>query len=205
MITQVKIEAPICKKHGYKKYRRPNSTIWVCPQCLNEQNKDKLRQAFGSDKKGSENGLKSGKKKRGKTPRQKAMDRADEWFSRYIRCKYAFWSNGEWFCRCYTCGTHKKIAEIQNGHWRRRGFKTTRFHEHDARPQCVKCNYHRSGEPEIFERNLIQELGQEKVEEIRALSLQLGRDDEQFYREMSDKYRKLTNQLIKEKGIPKWW
>lgn len=182
---------------GRELYPKRNSTIYPirCPNC-------EFKLAYSSK---IETRKKNGKTKKQKTPRQKAMDRADDWFSRYIRCKYAFESNGEWFCKCYTCGYHHKVTLIQNGHWQRRGFKTTRFHEDDARPQCVKCNYHRSGEPERFEINLIKEIGIDRVLELKKLSQELGEDNEVFYREQANKYRILTNEILKLKKGLKWW
>lgn len=143
--------------------------------------------------------------KRKKTERQKAMDRADEWFSRYIRLKYSFESGGELFCRCYTCGNTHSILEIQNGHFQRRGYKTTRFHINDARPQCVQCNYHHSGEPEKFELNLIRDIGHDKVNELKRLAQEIGEDNEIFYREQASKYRKLFNMLLKERKHQNPW
>ncbi|MCE5332730.1 MAG: recombination protein NinG [Bacteroidales bacterium] len=143
--------------------------------------------------------------KRKKTPRQCAMDRADEWFSRYIRLKYSFESGGELFCKCYTCGNPKPILVIENGHFQRRGYKTTRFHPNDARPQCTFCNHHRSGEPEKFELNLIRDIGQDKVNELKKLAQQIGEDNEPFYREQAAKYRKLFNMLLKERKLKSPW
>lgn len=143
--------------------------------------------------------------KRGKTPRQCAMDRADEWFSRYIRLKYSFESGGELYCTCYTCGNPKPILEAENGHWQRRGYKTARFHANNARPQCHQCNYHYQGKPEIFELNLIRDIGQDKVNELKKLAQQIGEDNEPFYREQASKYRKLFNLLLKEKGVVNPW
>jgi hypothetical protein len=140
-----------------------------------------------------------------KTGRQRAMNRADEWFSRYIRLKYSFESGGELYCKCYTCNRPKPIFETENGHWQRRGYKTTRFHPNDARPQCNFCNQHRSGEPEKFEINLINEIGIEKVTELKKLSQQLGEDNEPFYREQAAKYRLLFNMLLKERNIKSPW
>lgn len=143
--------------------------------------------------------------KRKKTPRQCAMDRADNWFSKYIRLKYSFESGGELFCKCYTCGNIKPILESENGHWQRRGYKTTRFHPNDARPQCHQCNYHYQGKPEVFEINLIRDIGQDKVNELKKLAQQIGEDNESFYREQASKYRKLFNMLLKERNIKSPW
>ncbi|GEM_PF-843658 len=188
--------APICKKHGIPKYRRPNSTIWVCPQCLIEKNKTKLNTPTKK---------KATKKRRKKTPRQKAMEKADMYFSRYIRLKYSFEVNGELYCKCYTCGNIHHIKKIQLGHWQRRGYKTTRFHENNGRPQCVKCNYFHSGVPEKFEINLIKEIGIEEVIKLKELSQKIGHDDLIFYTAQAEIFKHKFNELLKERGLVNPW
>ncbi|MDD4971925.1 MAG: recombination protein NinG [Paludibacter sp.] len=143
--------------------------------------------------------------KRVKTSRQNAMDRADEWFSKYIRLKYSFESGVELFCSCYTCNKPKPILEAECGHWQRRGYKTVRFHTNNARPQCHQCNYYYQGKPEIFELNLIRDIGLSKVDELKKLAQEVGEDNEYFYREQAAKYRKLFNILLKERKHQNPW
>ncbi|MBP9790722.1 MAG: recombination protein NinG [Bacteroidia bacterium] len=130
---------------------------------------------------------------------------ADAYFSKFIRLKHSFESNGERFCICYTCGSCVKIKDAENGHWQRRGYYTTRFHEDNNRPQCHNCNYHHQGVPEKFELHLIEDLGQAKVDYLKLLSQTEGRDDKQFYQEKSDEYRIKLKNLIKELEIKSPW
>ena len=134
-----------------------------------------------------------------------SQNAADGIFSKYIRLKHSFESSDTRYCVCYTCGTPHKITEIQNGHWQRRGFITTRYNEDNCRPQCVKCNYHRSGEPEKFELHLIHDLGQQRVNELKALSQQLGEDNPQYYAQINATYRSKFNELLKQLGIKNPW
>lgn len=134
-----------------------------------------------------------------------AMNRADQYFSRYIRLKHSFETTAGQVCKCYTCGAIKSIKEIECGHWQRRGYKTTRFHEDNARPQCTKCNLHRSGEPEKFEMKLINELGAEKVNHLKELAQQMGDDSRPFYLETAKTMRYKVRDLIKELGITNPW
>lgn len=136
--------------------------------------------------------------------KSKAMRLADTWFSKYIRLKYSFESNGELICTCYTCNKPYGILSIQNGHWQRRGFKTTRYNADNARPQCMKCNSFRSGEPEKFELKLIKELGQERVNELKLISQDLGEDNAIFYLEQATVFRLLVKKLIDKIGINPW-
>ncbi len=166
-----------------------------CPNC-------QFKRAYSKKKESSSPRKKT---KRKKTPRQIAMDLADKWFSRYVRVRSAFYSNGVWFCKCYTCGKPYSITRIQCGHWQRRGYKTVRFNDNNARPQCLKCNYFESGKPEIFELNLIKEIGEKATAGIKLLAQEVGEDNEIFYKEQVEKYSKLTTDIMKKKGIPKWW
>lgn len=196
----------------------PNSTIKPvrCKMC---ENKKLLSRSTLYDKKPKErhkpivfatkkaNGLKSPKNSfdfafRKKSNLQKS---ADAYFSKYIRLKYSFESNGERFCVCYTCGSVHKITNIQLGHWQRRGYYTTRYHEDNGRPQCIKCNYHHSGMPEVFELHLIKDLGQEIVDELKKLSQTEGRDDNSFYNDMSMIFRNKFKNLIKQLQIKNPW
>lgn len=191
-------------------YRKFNSSIFVCPTCLIEQNKALLRQAHSkagktttNKEKVARNALDASKKK--KTPRQRAMDRADMWFSRYIRLFFSFESDGVLLGKCYTCGKIGSITSFDCGHFQRRGSKTTRFDPSNARIQCRKCNYFRSGEFEKFEINLIKEIGQEQVDYLKQLSQEIGEDNELFYREQAAKYRKLFKQLLIDRQTSDPW
>jgi hypothetical protein len=146
-------------------------------------------------------------KKRSKpTARQKAQKDADDWFSRWVRINFAFQitTDGTPLCKCYTCGCIREAKRIQNGHFIRRGSKLTRYHENDARPQCGNCNRF-SGEFEKFEIHLTQDIGKEAVRELKELFMQEGEDNEMFYREQADKYKLLTNELVKKLGVTIWW
>ncbi len=133
------------------------------------------------------------------------MDRADEWFSKYIRLKHSFESCGELVCKCYTCGRLHGIKEIECGHWQRRGYKKVRFDTDNARPQCLQCNRYYQGKPEIFETNLIRDIGPDRMDQLKKLAQEQGEDNEIFYREQATKYCKLFKQLLKERGIKDPW
>ena len=196
-----------CGNKFKPQYRNEIIISKICPKCESEarinKNKALLERSYMKLTDRSSTSLKQGKKK--KSPRQRAMDRSDEWFSKYIRLKYSFESCGEFVCRCYTCGSLHGIKSIDCGHYVNREQKTVRFDENNARPQCVFCNQHRSGRHVIFGTNLQKEVGAEEVDRIRQLSLFSGEDNEQFYREQSDKYRKMFNELLIEKKINNPW
>ena len=91
----------------------------------------------------------------------------DKVFSQYIRWAYAD-DNG--LVECYTCNVKKPVKEMQNGHMQSRKHTSTRWHENNCRPQCVKCNIYSEGEKIRSYRRLCSEIGVEKVDDIIQLS-----------------------------------
>ena len=143
-----------------------------------------------------------------KSPKALARDCADHWFSRYIRIKYNYkiLNDGTVLCKCIiSCGIFP-ANEIDNGHCFSREFKPTRFDEDNCRPQNTSSNRF-SGEADHYKfiENLTKEIGEERFARIVKLRKELGEDNELYYREISKKYRLLTNQLIKKLGVKKWW
>ena len=145
---------------------------------------------------------------RKKSPKSLAMDNADLWFSRYIRIKYNYRiQDGEVYCQCIVDPSVIKLAKnMDNGHMASRKYLTTRYYENNCRPQNRSSNRF-SGEADhyTFEDNLKKQIGQEGIDEIHRLRKEVGNDSEAFYKEQSDKYKKLVKQMIKEYGIIKWW
>lgn len=143
---------------------------------------------------------KTNKPKKKRTQTQCAINTADNWYSKYIRLLYSV--DGK--AQCYTCGNWHNIKQMDCGHWQRRAFNATRYHVNNARPQDTYCNKYRSGQPEIFEAELIIEIGQEEVNELKRLALDSKNNvyPESFFREQAEKYRLLFNDLKKVKGDP---
>lgn len=131
-----------------------------------------------------------------------AMKNADTYFSRYIRLKYS----EEGKCTCYTCGDLKEIKEIDNGHFEKRGYKATRYHEDNCRPQCKTCNGDTAsnGKQKEFRKLLVMEIGEEKVLEVERLAKTTIKADTNFYLQKSDYYREKVKEIQKEKNIKIW-
>ena len=184
----------------------PNSTIKkkYCTEHAIKAVLEQKRAEISKDKEELEKARENSKKGNA-TSKRLALSAADKWFSHYIRFKYAFDRNGEWWCECYTCRSHFKMKECDNGHWQKRENKATRFHEDNARPQCTECNQHHKGEFAKFEERLIEDIGLEKVNELKHLAKSIGEDSEIFYREQSDKYRELLNKELKRRGVKNPW
>lgn len=128
-----------------------------------------------------------------KSEQQKAKEKLDAVFSRFIRLSNAD-SSGN--CTCYTCQRMFHWKKIQNGHWIPRNILITRFDENNCRPQCVGCNVFGNGKPLDFEENLIKELGRDYVDKMRASRFQTMKVDVHWYREKIEHYKALVKELL---------
>lgn len=143
-----------------------------------------------------------------KTEKSKAMALADSWFSRYIRIKYSFKiQDGDVYCRCIANPSVIKHAkDMDNGHNQSRGHQATRYNENNCRPQSRKSNRFKGEmDKHKFDDNLIAEIGQDKFDEVVLMSRQTIMTSTEYFLDIANKYRKLTNKLVKQHHIKKWW
>ena len=91
----------------------------------------------------------------------------DKVFSQYIRWSFA---DDKGLVECYTCYVKKPVKEMQNGHMQSRKHSSTRWHQNNCRPQCIKCNIYSEGEKIQFYKRLCSEIGEDAVEEVIQLS-----------------------------------
>lgn len=82
-------------------------------------------------------------------PRKKAVKKADEWMSKYIRARDA---------RCVTCGATENLT---NSHLITRGKYATRWDEDNCYCQCSGCNMRHEYQPEIYTDWWITKHGEE--------------------------------------------
>jgi hypothetical protein len=206
----LKCQNPNCGKE-FKFYQ--NSTIKpkLCLRCYNKSILERSNLSCNSKslfKTGKYTKKKGSGLKRTKTDKEKARDNADLWFSRYIRCKYHFQvaTDGTVLCKCIITGKIKEAKNTDNGHCFSRKFLLTRYEEDNCRPQNRSSNRF-SGEADHykFRDNLLKEIGEERFKRIDELRKQEGEDTTEFYLEQANKYRKLTNELVKKFEIKKWW
>jgi hypothetical protein len=123
----------------------------------------------------------------------KLVKKLDAIFSKYIRWYYAD-DNG--YVECYTCGVHKHVKEMHNGHFQSRRHYSTRWNINNCRPQCPRCNLFAQGEQYIFGQKLINEIGEDAVNDIIALSKTTSKFAAYEYQELIDKYKNKLNKLM---------
>jgi hypothetical protein len=63
--------------------------------------------------------------------------KADKAFSEFIRLSY---SNESGICNCSTCDFRDLWKYLDNGHYRSRDSRSTRWEEKNCSPQCKSCN-----------------------------------------------------------------
>lgn len=148
-------KCPICggKHYKFQCWRNPKTT--PKPKYALKRNISPKLATFGS------NTIPTPKKP--KTARKRLINALDKACSLYIRQKYA---NDKGIAYCYTCGRQAPWQELDCGHFMKRTYYPTRWDFDNLRPQCVRCNRLLSGNYEIYRKKMVDELGQDKVEEL---------------------------------------
>lgn len=134
-----------------------------------------------------------------KTSYRKAIERADIWFSKYVRLFYS--QNG--LCRCVTCGDWKDVKAMDNGHFMSRRHLNTRWTFENCGPQDTYCNRHNQGENQKMADFLDDKFGKGTAEKMKIKALSRGQKlTEIDIRFIADYWRESFNELVKTKGNP---
>ena len=123
---------------------------------------------------------------------------ADDWFSRAVRLS----ASQEMFAPCFTCHRSFDIRAMDCGHFMSRSRWALRYDLRNCRPQCTYCNRNRNGEGAKFGMYLGEPLAGELID---IASKKRKRFNEHELAEVIVKYRDMTNKLLKEKCVTKWW
>ena len=197
MPTQNRIK--VCKTPSCEKlivYRNGIPTSKWCPNCTYKRNyaKSSLERAH----------KKASKSPKIRTSMQKAIDRADEWFSRYVRLIGAKRFGDVIYAECYTCGGFFNIKKMDCGHYIGRGHHTVRWEVNNARPQCTKCNCYQGGKHFEFEQRLLKEIGIESVNELKEKANSTANYTVAEIRGIAKTYRVATRLKEQELGVKIW-
>lgn len=113
--------------------------------------------------------------------------------SEYIRRKYAD-DNG--YCSCVTCGITKHWKEMQAGHFipQAQG-DACRYIEENIHPQDYRCNVNLGGNGPEYNAFMLDMYGQEKIDELRALSKTTAKFTIPDLLEMEIEYKQLLENL----------
>lgn len=126
-----------------------------------------------------------------KTKLKRTKDRANEAFSRYIRNKYA----KDGMVGCYTCTAVNPVKQMQCGHGIPSRTNAVLYMEEIARPQDYACNILAGGRYKVFTRKLIEELGEERYNELVIESNRTIKYTAEEYLDIRDQYVKALADL----------
>lgn len=79
---------------------------------------------------------------------------------------------------------------MQNGHYISRRFLSVRWNDINCHVQCPKCNIELGGNLEIYTRKLIDEYGQEAIDNLKSIVSRNEKVDNDVIEKIIKKYRK---------------
>lgn len=126
---------------------------------------------------------------------------ADKWFSCFIRLRD---TDDDGMCHCFTCNVQKPPKYMEVGHYVKRQNMGSRFSEMDH-AQCKNCNWQLQGNDAVYRPKLVEMYGEDKVLLMEAARRETRQLKAYQLKELAKIYKEKTNQLLKEKGIQKWW
>lgn len=127
---------------------------------------------------------------------KRAKDKAWKAFSAYIRARDCIRFTGDpEFGKCVTCNKPYPFKKLQAGHFIAGRTSAILFDEEAVFSQCYGCNIGRGGSHVEYFVFMEQEVGREKIEELRQKRHQhvkyIKFDYERIRKEYEDKYEAL--------------
>jgi hypothetical protein len=134
-------------------------------------------------------------KRKKRSPRQKAVDNLDEWFSKYIRLR----DSKDGYCTCITCG---KVAYwtkegMQAGHFQTRAKYSTRWDERNVNAQCAGCNMVNGGQQYIHGLEIDKKFGEGIADELVVHSNKIIKFTTQELIDMALFYKEKVGEFLK--------
>ncbi len=121
-----------------------------------------------------------------------------EWFSKYIRLKFA---DDQGNCTCYTCGVVKPWNKMQAGHGIGGRTNNILFNEDVVRPQCYSCNIMHYGKLDEFGEKLRKEIGS-KYNEALKNKYKEKHFTESELKLLEAQYKIMATDYSKKKNLP---
>jgi len=96
---------------------------------------------------------------------------------------------------CYTCGKAIEGQNRQLGHCipSSVGGAQLRYNLDNLRWQCMACNVYHGGQGAMFIRNLVRDLGDERVDAMFALKNSFVRADRVWFNQKIEEYKKILS------------
>ena len=175
------------------------------------RNLNKKKQQFKPD---NQIDLETYKKIDNDKAKQKAEQRAWEWFSRYIRLRdlekdpagnifgFCIACNKLWEVQQYSDGSIINVDRWNASHYFRQDlYESIKFDEMNVNLSCYNCNRNLGGNLNLYKINLIKKIGPEEFEK-----LEIRRNNPKHYNiveliKLKEKYMMLCKQEIERLGI----
>lgn len=107
-------------------------------------------------------------------------------------------SDDNGYVTCISCGRRLKVTEAEGGHYIPRRHRATELHPDNVRPQCHECNQIKHGNVEEYRKNLILEIGIDRVEKLESIKHERSEKD---YLTLKRKFDAQIRKIRKEKMI----
>lgn len=130
--------------------------------------------------------------------KQKAMDRADEWFSKFIRLSHA---DARGYVKCCTCGKYHHWKNVDCGHFMTRNHQSTRYDEKNVGPQCRSCNSFKGGRQYEMGKWLDVHFGPGTAEEMEFKSKMFCKRNRYDFQVLANTFRERFNNMIRIKKL----
>jgi hypothetical protein len=124
------------------------------------------------------------------------IKKLDAVFSKYIRLRDAD-SNG--ICRCITCNAPHHWTHMDNGHFQKRQYMSTRFSEYNCHAQCRRCNWLLQGNDKVYSEVIEQKYGIEVYALLQGLKYTPKKWSHFELEFLIEDYKKKVTELLKLK------
>lgn len=129
-------------------------------------------------------------KKRKKSDKQKAKEKAWKQFSRFIRLRD---SDKKGIGKCCTCGQKQPWKALQAGHFPQGRGNPILFDERGCNAQCKGCNIMKHGALDEYAIFMTDKYGYQIIEELNQLKHTPLTYYESDFLEIAEKYKKLAD------------
>jgi 5-methylcytosine-specific restriction endonuclease McrA len=124
--------------------------------------------------------------------KSRSMQKADDYFSRYIRARDTdHTGHGE----CITCGKIVHYSEADAGHFVPRDRQSTRYDERNVNLQCRLCNRFKGGQQYLHGRSIDDKYGRGTADELIEQSRVLIKRTQTDFEEIAEYFAKSENNI----------
>jgi hypothetical protein len=126
------------------------------------------------------------------------VNKADKWFSLFIRLRD---SNDNGIATCCTCGKMTSFKKLDCGHYVKRQHMGVRYNEKNCHAQCRECNWLKQGNDVKYHAFIIEKYGQQTHDLLKSAERGSSKHTDFELSLLAKEYEKKTKDLAKLKGI----